>query len=152
MAKKSTASKAKKPSLSKAKGKAWDAFSLYIRTRDALRTTGSLERCACVTCGREYPRKGVGSIQAGHFVASRTNAILFDERNCHGQCYGCNVGRSGAHVEYFIWMEGQYGREVIDELRALKFTTRKFTVPELQAMAENYKQLTEELERNYLLT
>jgi hypothetical protein len=136
-------------SLTKAKKKAWDAFSLYIRTRDAIRTTGSLDRCACVTCGREYPRTGVGCIQAGHFIASRVNSILFDERGCHGQCYGCNVGRNGAAVEYFVYMENTYGREVIDELRQLKFQTRKFTSGELELMAEKYTTLANELISNF---
>lgn len=137
--------KAKKPTLSQAKKKAWNAFSLYIRTRDALKTTGGIDNCLCVTCGREYPRTGVGCIQAGHFVASRANSILFDERNCHGQCYGCNVGRGGAHVEYFVWMENTYGRDVIDELRRLKLQSRKFTVDELHEIEVTYKLKTGEL-------
>lgn len=133
--------------LSRAKDKAWKTFSLFIRTRDSLKTTGGLDNCACVTCQRVYPRSGVGCIQAGHFIAGRKNAILFDERGTNGQCYGCNVGRDGAHVEYFVWMEETYGREVIDELRVLKRTTRKYSVGELLLMADDYKKRTEDLLR-----
>jgi hypothetical protein len=136
----------KKQTLSKVKKKAWTEFSLYIRTRDALKTTGDLERCLCVTCGREYPTRGIGSVQAGHFIPGRGNSILFDERNCHGQCYGCNVGKNGAAVEYFVFMENTYGREVINELRFLKGRTRKYSVGELEIMAQEYRDKTRDLE------
>lgn len=135
----------KKPSLTSAKKKAWDSFSLYIRTRDSLKTTGTLDRCVCVTCGRSYPRLGVGCIQAGHFIASRVNSILFDERGTNGQCYSCNVGRGGAHVEYFVWMEQNYGRDVIDELRALKGQPKKLTIYDLDEITSHYKAETAKL-------
>jgi len=102
-----------KSELSKAKKKAWEVFSKYIRTRDALRTTGTLDEALCVTCNRRYPIK---QLQAGHFIPGRHNSILFDEKNCHAQCYGCNVMKKGSTVQYWIFMEKMYGRKAINRL------------------------------------
>ena len=132
--------KKKKVSLSKAKKKAWTIFSLYIRTRDAILTTGTKDSCKCVTCGRIYPLKSLGGLQAGHFIAGRRNSIIFDERNCHAQCYGCNVMKRGNTTEYWLFMEKEYGRVVIDELLGLDKETKQFKVFELEEIAEKYKE------------
>ena len=52
--------------------KAWDAFSLFIRLRDCLKTTGAKEYGVCFTCGRKYAFK---ALQAGHFVRGRGGAV-----------------------------------------------------------------------------
>lgn len=135
----------KKKTLSKAKKEAWEWFSKYIRLRDCLITMGSKEQGKCITCGRVYPLK---SLQAGHFLAGRTNAILFEETNCHAQCYGCNVMKGGEQYEYGLRMVDMYGQEEIDRLRALKKTTREFTVEELEAIKEEYKDLYQEALKN----
>ena len=132
--------KTKKVTVSQAKKKAWTAFSLYIRTRDAIRTTGTKENCKCVTCGRVYPLKSLGGLQAGHFIAGRHNSILFDERNVHAQCYGCNVMKKGNTTEYWLFMEKEYGRPVIDELLELDKETKQFKVFELEELETTYKQ------------
>jgi hypothetical protein len=100
----------------------------------------------CITCRRPYSFK---QLQAGHFIAGRTNSVLFDERGVNSQCYGCNVGRGGAHVEYFIWMEKEYGRDVIDELRAKRHQTQKFTVEDYKATEDYYKTKTKNLLDNH---
>lgn len=135
----------KSDKLSTHKKKAWEAFSLYIRTRDSIKTTGGIDYCVCVTCPNQYPRIGVGCIQAGHFIDGRGNAILFDEEATHGQCYGCNVGRNGAHVEYFVWMEQNYGRETIDRLRVKRHEIVKYKAWDYDTIADKYKLMTKEL-------
>lgn len=108
--------------LSLYKKDAWNAFSLYIRTRDSLLTTGGTNNCVCVSCGKTFPRLGVGCIQAGHFIAGRTNAVLFSEEGVHGQCGGCNNGgrmRGGSNlavIRYYQFMLREYGQETIDRL------------------------------------
>ena len=141
---------ATKKNLSWHKKRAWASFSLFIRTRDSLKTTGSLDNCVCVTCGRTYPRLGVGCIQAGHFVSGRTNAVLFDERGVNGQCYGCNsnMGRKGAGLDYWVWMETNHGRPVIDELMKNRHLSQKITALEYDEIAELYKQKTKDLTNN----
>lgn len=110
----------KKTSRQKAKDKAWKAFSRYIRARDCIRFTGDIEEGVCVTCKVRRPFK---ELQAGHFISGRGNAVLFDEEVVFCQCYGCNMGRGGAYIEYFVFMEQEYGREKIDEFRARKHQT-----------------------------
>jgi hypothetical protein len=123
----------------KLKDKAWKLFSEWIRRRDA-----DLDGyVSCVTCKKRAQWKGDG-MQAGHFISGRTLSLLFDHRNCHTQCYGCNVGRNGSYVEYFIYMEERYGRKVIDELRRLKYQSKKYGIGD-------YERLIEELERSIRL-
>lgn len=120
------------------KAKAWKEFSRYIRQKYADKN-GYVQ---CVTC---KDIKHWKQMQAGHFVPGRTNAILFEEIGVHPQCYSCNVGKSGNLIEYFLFMEKTYGREVIEKLRTLKNTLKKTTTKELQSIHEKYKQLNEEL-------
>lgn len=132
--------------LKRAKDKAWSAFSKYIRGRDCIRFTGDIEHGKCVTCNRPYPFK---KLQAGHFIGGRNNAILFDEEAVYSQCYGCNVGRSGAYVEYFIFMESEVGREKIDELRAKKSQTVKYTLFDYERIRKEYEDKYEALEASF---
>ena len=90
----------KPPSISKAKKKAWEWFSKYIRLRDALLTTGTKDRARCITCNKEYPAFGVGCLQAGHFIPGRANAVLYNEDACYAQCYNCNINLGGNWPEY----------------------------------------------------
>lgn len=136
----------KKSPLELAKEKAWKAFSVFIRTRDCIKYGGSLTDGICVTCKKPYPFK---KLQAGHFIAGRTNAILLDEDLVHTQCYGCNMGRSGAHVEYFVYMEETYGREVIDIFRRRKAETLKMNEQDWLDEASHWKKRTEELVRQF---
>lgn len=133
---------AKKTSRSRAKDKAWTAFSIYIRTRDCLRFKNDPENGICVTCKREFPFK---KLQAGHFIAGRGNAVLFDERQVYAQCYGCNVGRGGAHVEYFVFIEQEWGREKIDEFRRMKNSTVIYKEYDFVLLEQDFKDKTAKL-------
>ena len=139
----SKSGKKKKPTLGQIKRKTWAMFSLYIRTRDALRTTGTTEYALCITCDRKYPLKAVGGLQAGHFITGRHNSVLFDERNVHAQCYGCNVGKKGNMVVYYKKMLEMYGQDVIDELEQLDKVNRQYKVWELLDL---YNELNLKLE------
>ena len=122
-----------------AKDKAWKEFSHLIRTRDCIRFGNSLDNGMCVTCKREYPYK---ELQAGHFIGGRGNAVLFDERIVYTQCRGCNVkqpfGKGGNYVEYFVFMEEEWGRDMIDEFRKLKHQVVKFKKHDLDEMREDF--------------
>jgi ferredoxin len=87
-----------------------------------------------------YPAFGKGCIQAGHFIAGRRNAILFEETCVHGQCYTCNVTLKGMGVEYFLFMEKRYGRDEIDRLVTLSKQTKKLTALDLLEIEANYKE------------
>lgn len=141
---------AKKTKRALAKDKAWTAFSRYIRTRDCLRFTGTPDEGQCVTCNRFYPYK---KLQAGHFIQGRGNAVLFDERLVYSQCLGCNgnppMGKGGNYVEYFLFMEREWGRAKIDEFRDLKFQTVIYKEFDFVRIREEYDQKYHELLTNH---
>lgn len=119
-----------KTSRARAKAKAWSTFSLYIRTRDKDK--------GCCTCNGEVQ-------QAGHFIDGRHNAVLFSERGVHGQCYHCNVGLKGNKIEYWLFMERTYGREVIDELIAESKKTVQYKEFHFKELEQLFKEKTEAL-------
>lgn len=127
-----------------AKQKAWIAFSKYIRTRDAIRFTGDPTEGKCVTCSRYYPVK---SLQAGHFIGGRTNAVLFGEDIVYSQCYGCNVGRSGNYLDYYYFMESELGsKEAVDDLvRAYKQKQVVYKDHDYVELKELYEKKTADL-------
>lgn len=129
-----------------AKDKAWDQFSVYIRTRDCLRFTGTPDQGMCVTCRRRYPFK---KLQAGHFIQGRGNAVLFDERLVYSQCLGCNgnppMGKGGNYVEYFLFMEREWGRKKLDEFIQLKHRAVQYKIHDFIEIKEKYRDKTEKL-------
>ena len=127
---------------SNAKKKAWTAFSKYIRVRDCLETTGSPYYGVCCTCGKQYP---IERLQAGHFVAGRTNALLFRETGVHGQCVSCNMFKGGAWVEYEEFMLERYGPEITLEEKMAKRKTVSYSEKDYQDIAKEYQRKTKEL-------
>lgn len=134
----------KKKTVQSCKNKAWQSFSRYIRLRDCLATTGDEDNGICCTCGKLIPFK---QAQAGHFIAGRTNALLFDEDIVHLQCYACNVCNHGEQLEYYYYMKRHYTEDQILEMRKLRSTTVKYTPEDLIKIAENYKEKYDELIR-----
>lgn len=134
--------KLKYRTVSQAKKRTWEIFSKYIRTRDAIRTTGIEEEALCITCDRRYPIK---ELQAGHFLPGRHPSILFDERGVHAQCYGCNVMKFGNSIKYFRKMQELYGDKVIEELERLDTQVKQFKTFELDELYEVFKKKFAEL-------
>jgi len=124
--------------LGKAKKRAVYAFQKWVRHRGHV---GNIN--TCVTCGRMYPVSGRGVIQAGHFVVGRHNAILFDERNCFPQCYGCNIGKKGNVVKFYKFMLANFGQKVIDELERLSNTTVIFSIQDYLDIEKKYQDKLE---------
>jgi hypothetical protein len=126
------------------KKKAWDQFSLYIRVRDALRTTGGVVDCVCCSCGRVKPAFGKGCIQAGHFIPGRKNIVLFSEIGVHGQCSYCNGvvlgGLKGNWPGYYEFMLKHYNQEVINHLLIQAKQVKKYTPIDLEEMRDDYKR------------
>lgn len=78
--------------------------------------------------------------------------MLFDERLVYSQCVGCNgnppLGKGGNYVEYFIFMEEEWGRIMIDEFRQLKSKTVIYKVHDYERIEQEYALKTEELLEN----
>ena len=139
--------KIKKPkckSISKLKKGVNDIVSKYVRLRDCLRTTGTLDYCNCITCSRLLHRK---EAQAGHFVDRRYGATLFDETNIHAQCAQCNIYRGGEVLKYRREIVRLYGEGYDVQLEEKAMETKKFTVAELEELKETFTQKIKELEK-----
>lgn len=124
--------KPKKITYAKAKRKAWDAFSKYIRLRDEVQ--------GCFTCGVVKPYK---QMQAGHWIPGRHNSILFDERGYHAQCYHCNIGLKGNPVVYYDRMLKDYGVEVCNELKRIDKIIIQYKVIDFLGIEQKYSDLVD---------
>lgn len=127
-------SKPKPKTVGKLKKELWALVSQYVRTSVA----DQFGMVTCVTCGR---RKHYKQMHAGHFIPGRHNAVLFDIRGIHPQCYGCNVVLGGNARKYDKWMKENMGQEVIDDLDYLDSTTVSFTESYLIDEIKKYKKL-----------
>lgn len=128
--------------VSSLKKKADAIFSKYIRYRDGeQRTDGWWTEC--ITCGTWKPSS---QMQAGHFVSRKVNSLRYTEINVNGQCYSCNVMRYGEQFQYAKNLDLKYGDNTANELHRRRFETHKFTIPELEVIIEEYKQLVKEIE------
>ena len=117
----------------KLKAKAWSLFSKYIRLKNADKN-GYVE---CVTCGkRDHWKK----LQAGHFVDSRSNAVLFEEDLVPPQCVGCNMFKGGNKVAYtLVMLDKGYSAEDITEMVNRKHKAKKITEADYEEMIEDLK-------------
>ena len=125
------------------KKKAWDEFSKFIRMRDTI----SHNHAICCTCDKLYPTFGSGCMQAGHYVAGRKNAILFEEHGCHAQCYNCNVNLKGNTLNYREFMDRKYGSKERKRIEQLRFRVVKYSPAELEAIRDKYKVKYESLKK-----
>lgn len=123
----------------KLKKKLWKLISLYVRTKDA----DSNGYVSCVTCGITKHYK---EFHAGHFIPqAQGDAVRYDIRNIHVQCYRCNINLGGNGPEYYPFMLKTYGEATINELRRLSNETVKYTESDLEDMIESMTNMLEEL-------
>lgn len=119
--------KTKTQTVSSLKKKAWLIFSTFIKERD---------NWTCFTCGKYEKGK---NMHGGHFISRRHNATLFDERNVHAQCAGCNMFRNGEPHIYAQNLIRLHGYEWLDKLIEDSKMVKKFTKDELLGICEKYK-------------
>jgi hypothetical protein len=117
------------------KKKAWVEFSKYIRLRD----TNKLG-CECYTCGQYKDYK---KMHAGHFQPGRHNIFIFDERQVHAQCPGCNTFNRGNWPAYLKRMKQDYGEEEVQKMLDDRGKIKKFKPYELEEIYKKYKAKNE---------
>jgi 5-methylcytosine-specific restriction endonuclease McrA len=123
-----------KPTLKSAKTKLWKTFSEYVRRS---------ENGICFTCGKKDDYRNV---DAGHYVPRSAGlSLYFDPRNVHVQCVGCNRFRHGNLQAYAIALRDKYGPNILEELDAKRREIKKYSVPEYQALIEEYKEKLKDL-------
>lgn len=108
-------------------------YSRYIRNKYA---TDNM--VMCVSCGR---LDEVKSMQNGHYMSRQFYSTRWLDKNCHPQCYRCNVALKGNYPAYTKFMISTYGVEVLDELIELSKKTPQFKINDIQEMIEKYKCL-----------
>lgn len=130
----------KKSDLKKLKEKTWSIFSKYIR----LKYSDNNGNCKCVTCGKI---KNWKEMQAGHFVPSRCNAVLFNEKIVFPQCVGCNVMLNGNYHAYFRFMiqEKKYTPEELFQFMELKHKIVKISYSDMEEIYNKYKNIVDSI-------
>ena len=113
-------SKRKKlPAIKTLKNKAWKLMSYKVRYSN-IDFQGNV---TCITCSKSNP---VTEMHAGHFIhASKGSLVSYDDRNIHPQCPGCNTYRGGMLIEYTLFIQAEFGNDIIDELKKKKNTIMK---------------------------
>lgn len=99
-------------------------FSRLVRLKGCLDTTGSPHYGKCFTCGTIMPFE---TIQCGHFISGRGNALFFEETNSHIQCGVCNTFKGGNLEVYREKMINKYGIEEVERLESLRHTVKRIS-------------------------
>jgi len=81
-------------------------------------------------------------MQNGHFVSRQHNSLRYDEKNCHCQCVGCNMFKSGATDAYALHLTDTYGKEILRYFATKKREMHQFTPKELEEIIEKYSVTT----------
>lgn len=125
----------KLPTLKRAKVRAWQAISLYVRMVNA--THEGFVKCFTCSTIKHYKE-----MDAGHFIHNKLDYELY---NLQVQCTSCNRYKSGNWVNYYEKMKEMYGQEVIDDLMRKKNIVTKYTVTDLLAIEKKYLDLIKSL-------
>ena len=121
-----------RPSILDLKKSVWTEFTLFIKARD---------NNICFTCGKP-------GNQGGHYISSKYNNTLFDERNVNCQCVHCNIFLKGNLSIYAIKLIEKYGAGILQELHEAHKIGKKFSHYELIGMRAYYKQETKKLKED----
>ena len=76
---------------------AWDAFAQWVRVNGCIETTTYPFVGVCITCNKRFH---ISALHAGHMMAGRQNAKLFDENLVKAQCYQCNFSPGGKSKKF----------------------------------------------------
>lgn len=120
------------------KSKLWKVFSQYIRKKYADQN-GIVE---CVSCGKKDHWKEMDS---GHYIPKSVSlSLMFDERNVHPQCTGCNRFRHGNLTTYALALQKKYGLGILEELDSQRHKITKISVSEYEELIKKYLTSTKE--------
>jgi len=129
--------KHRKTSLGAAKRTLWDYFASYVKARDG--------NC-CISCGAFATG---GSLHAGHLFSRQHGATLYDPKNCHSQCAGCNRGRRGNTPAYADAFIERYGAAEFIALARRSRGVKHWTLPEVLELTAALKRSGADFELLY---
>ena len=94
------------------KTKAWQAYARYCKVKGCLETTGFAFLGVCITCKRRFHME---SLDAGHAISGRRNAVLFNTQIIYPQCDFCNRQQNGRIKLYQKILAEMHGQEWMDQ-------------------------------------
>lgn len=118
-----------KKTLTKYKKELDTIFSIFIRLRD---------KGQCYTCPKKDDYK---RMQNGHFSPRQYLSTRWDERNCHCQCYACNMLYGGQPSRYAQRLRQDFGDEIINDLEKGRMTPIKLDSIWYEEKILHYKNL-----------
>ena len=102
--------------------------SLYIRSKGS----------CCVVCDKS------DNLQCGHIFTCEhlsTRWDLDNDGNCHIQCGGCNLKHEHDAYPYYNWYINKFSKDKFDELHIRHMRIKKYSIPQLEDLLEEIKQL-----------
>jgi len=101
----------------------------YVRLRD--------KGLPCISCQKPI----TGKTDAGHlYSVGNYPSVRFHEKNINAQCITCNQYNGGMINDYRINFVKKYSESELNTLDRLAHETRKFSIPELKEMIDEYKK------------
>lgn len=88
----------------------------------------------CVTCGTTT------DLTASHFYSRRWLNVRWDLRNVTCQCARCNAIHNESAWPYLNWFLNTYSDHTLEELFALRNSTKKVTDEELKELIKDFRQ------------
>jgi hypothetical protein len=125
--------KKKQKTKTQAKKEADIAFGHYIRAK---------EKHICYTCGKRLEET---KSQCGHYKSRSHLNTRYSERNCHCQCVGCNIFRSGNLTVYAVNLLKQYGDDILYDLDKDARKIKRMSVKDFERITKIYKLKINEL-------
>ena len=109
----------------------------YVRMRDIGKP--------CISCEKLI----TGKTDAGHlFSVGNYPSVRFDLRNLAAQCITCNQFNGGNIHEYRKNLIKKIGITEFEDLERKAHETRKFSIPEIKEMIQEFKQKIKNIENN----
>lgn len=122
-----------------AKKRAYDAFSIYMRTE----WNKGKPFVPCYTCDAQTflkaPRPGLRTM-VGHWVEGHSNATYINEVYVRPQCYKCNLMMGGNQGEFRDRIRKELGDKKVDELLKKAKETVEISVSEYLQKQAYYKE------------
>mgnify|MGYP001594226334 CR=1 FL=1 len=133
-----TKKKPRKKSLKTLRKTAWTACSQFVRQF----YSDHRGHARCYTCGVVDDWK---SLQAGHAIPGRSNAVLLDTDIIRVQCYVCNIHKRGAHHLFSTNLIKEHGLEWWENKLQQARQIVKFTREDYEKFAEEFNLKIQQL-------
>ena len=88
-------------------------------------------------------------MQCGHLFSRRHYATRWHEKNCAGQCYGCNIGDQGRQWIMAQEIDKKHGEGTAENMHKRSQDSRKYTNEELIQLTKYYKRLTDDMQSKH---